>query len=64
MLNKNKLHKNQCHFLCLFKIISRFSTINKSMKKSKPVPLKSFCHISAAAENICKLSVLGFAGVS
>ncbi len=50
MLNKNKLHKNQCHFLCLFKIISRFSTINKSMKKSKQVPLKSFCHISAAAE--------------
>ncbi len=36
--------------LCLFKIISSFSTINKSMKKSKQVPPKSLCHISAAAE--------------
>ncbi len=32
-LNKNKLHKNQCHSSYLFKIISSFSTSNKSMKK-------------------------------
>ncbi len=37
-------------FFYAYLIISRFSTINKSMKKSKQVPPKSFCHISAAAE--------------
>ncbi len=49
-LNKNKLHRNQGHSLCLFKIISSFSTSNKSMKKSKQLPPKRFYHISAAAE--------------
>ncbi len=57
-LNKNKLHKNQCHFFYAYlKLFHVFPQLIK-YEKSKQVPLKS-CHISAAAENISKLSVLG-----
>ncbi len=49
-LNKNKLHKTNAILYAYLKLFQVFSTSNKSNEKSKQVPPKSFCHISAAAE--------------